>query len=79
VYGDISPEVRRPEPEAGYSSPSSADVKNHELYPTHCTILNYDRGKDKAVPVLNRALRHESAWGSARIDPRFLDLGTSWR
>jgi hypothetical protein len=25
------------------------------------------------------ALRHEGVWGSGCIDPRFLDLGTSWR
>jgi hypothetical protein len=34
--------------------------------------------KGKVVPVLNQALRHEDVWGSGCIDPRFLDLGTSW-
>jgi hypothetical protein len=29
--------------------------------------------------LTNYALRHEGLWGSGRIDPRFLDLGTSWR
>jgi hypothetical protein len=29
--------------------------------------------------VLNLALRHEDVWGSACTDPRFPDLGTSWR
>jgi hypothetical protein len=29
--------------------------------------------------VTNCALRHEDVWGSGCIDPRFLDLGTSWR
>jgi hypothetical protein len=33
----------------------------------------------KAVPVLNKAQRHEDVWGSGCVDPRFLDLGTSWR
>jgi hypothetical protein len=35
--------------------------------------------KGKVVPVLNYALRHEGVWGSGRIEPHFLDLGTSWR
>jgi hypothetical protein len=25
------------------------------------------------------SLRHEDAWGSGCIDPRFLDLGSSWK
>jgi hypothetical protein len=29
--------------------------------------------------LTNYALRHECVWGSRCIDPRFLDLGTSWR
>jgi hypothetical protein len=29
--------------------------------------------------LTNWALRHEGVWGSGFIDPRFLDLGTSWR
>jgi hypothetical protein len=29
--------------------------------------------------LTNKALRNEGAWGSGRIDPHFLDLGTSWR
>jgi hypothetical protein len=29
--------------------------------------------------LTNLALRHKGAWGSGCIDPRFLDLGTSWR
>jgi hypothetical protein len=29
--------------------------------------------------LINKALRHEDVWGSGCIDPRFLDLGTSWR
>jgi hypothetical protein len=33
--------------------------------------------KDKVVPALNQALRHEDVWGSGRTDVRFLDLGTS--
>jgi hypothetical protein len=28
--------------------------------------------------LTNWALRHEDVWGSGRIDPRILDLGTSW-
>jgi hypothetical protein len=35
--------------------------------------------KGKVVPVLNYALRYEEVWGSGCIDPRILDLGTSWR
>jgi hypothetical protein len=36
--------------------------------------------KGKVVPVLtNQVLRHEDVWGSGCIDPRILDLGTSWR
>jgi hypothetical protein len=34
------------------------------------------RVKGKGVPVLKQALRHEDVWGSGRIDPGFLDLGT---
>jgi hypothetical protein len=33
----------------------------------------------KALPVLNKALRHEGGWGSGCIDPRFLDLITNGR
>jgi hypothetical protein len=29
--------------------------------------------------LINEALRHEDVWGSECIDPRILDLGTSWR
>jgi hypothetical protein len=29
--------------------------------------------------LINQALHHEGVWGSGCIDPRFLDLGTSWR
>jgi hypothetical protein len=29
--------------------------------------------------LTNSALRHKGIWGSGRIDPHFLDLGTSWR
>jgi hypothetical protein len=29
--------------------------------------------------LANSAQRHLDVWGSGRIDPRFLDLGTSWR
>jgi hypothetical protein len=29
--------------------------------------------------VCHHALRHKGIWGSGCIDPRFLDLGTSWR
>jgi hypothetical protein len=50
VYRDPSSEIRRPGPEAGYSSPSSAEVKNH----LHCIYsTNYAKGKGKVVPVLN--------------------------
>jgi hypothetical protein len=29
--------------------------------------------------LTNEVLRHQGVWGSVRIDPYFLDLGTSWR
>jgi hypothetical protein len=29
--------------------------------------------------LTNYALRHEGVWGSGRMNPHFLDLGTSWR
>jgi hypothetical protein len=29
--------------------------------------------------LTTKALRHEDIWGNGYIDPRFLDLGTSWR
>jgi hypothetical protein len=35
--------------------------------------------KGKVVPVPNKALRHGGVWRSGCIDPRFLDLGTSFR
>jgi hypothetical protein len=35
--------------------------------------------KSKAVPVLNKALSHEDVWRSVSTDPRFRDVGTSWR
>jgi hypothetical protein len=47
-------------------------------YRTPGQILNY-RIKGKVVPVLNWTLRHEGIWGSGCIDPRILDLNTSWR
>jgi hypothetical protein len=28
---------------------------------------------------INYALRHEGVWGSGRLDPHFLDLGTGLR
>jgi hypothetical protein len=28
--------------------------------------------------LTNYVLRHEGVWGSGRIDPHFLELGTSW-
>jgi hypothetical protein len=33
-----------------------------------------EKTRNKAVPVLNKC--HEGVWGSGRIEPRFLDLGT---
>jgi hypothetical protein len=35
--------------------------------------------KCEVVPVLKYKLRHEGVRGSGCIDPRFLDLGVSWR
>jgi hypothetical protein len=35
--------------------------------------------KVKLSLITNYSLRHEDVWGSGCIDPRFLDLGTSWR
>jgi hypothetical protein len=32
-----------------------------------------------SLRLTNETLRHEDVWGSGCIDPRFLDLGTSWR
>jgi hypothetical protein len=32
-----------------------------------------------SLSLTNKALRHESLWGSECIDPRFLDLGSSCR
>jgi hypothetical protein len=29
--------------------------------------------------LTTQALRHEGVWGSECIDPRFHDLGTSWK
>jgi hypothetical protein len=38
------------------------------------------QGKVKlSLCLTNEAVRHEDVWGSGCIDPRFLDLGTSWR
>jgi hypothetical protein len=36
-------------------------------------------GKDKVVPVLNEAPRHEDVLGSGGIAPHILDLGIRWR
>jgi hypothetical protein len=34
----------------------------------------------KVVPVLHElSTIYEGVWGSRYIDPRFIDLGTSWR
>jgi hypothetical protein len=42
------------------------------------TFINVIKeGKSKVIRVLN--LRHEDIRGNEYIDPRFLDLGTSWR
>jgi hypothetical protein len=35
--------------------------------------------KAKSLCLTNQALRHEDVWGSECIDPRILNLGTSWR
>jgi hypothetical protein len=45
-----------------------------------CFYLQSIMGKVKLPLCLtNSALRHEGLWESDCIDPRFLDLGTSWR
>jgi hypothetical protein len=38
-----------------------------------------DRVEGKVAPGLNEAPRHEDIKGSGGIDPRFLDVSTSWR
>jgi hypothetical protein len=44
------------------------------------TLFNIDLKKVKlSLCLTDYALRHEDVWGSGCIDPRFLDLGTSWR
>jgi hypothetical protein len=40
------------------------------FYFTHLLLM--------VAPVLKQALRREDVWGSVRIDPHFLHLGTSW-
>jgi hypothetical protein len=41
---------------------------------------NIRRVKGKAVPLLNwLSTSHEGVWKSGCTDPRFIDLGTSWR
>jgi hypothetical protein len=37
-----------------------------------------DKVKVKLSLYLTTTLRHEDVWGSGRIDPHFLDLGTGW-
>jgi hypothetical protein len=32
-----------------------------------------------SLSLINEALRHDDVWGSGYIDPRFVDLDTSWR
>jgi hypothetical protein len=53
-----------------------------------CSRQSYETNKNnicaksKAVSLFlcltNQSLRHEDVWGSECIDPRILDLGTSW-
>jgi hypothetical protein len=52
---------------------------------SHCRLLDFSivtilrkRGKSLSLCLSNKALRHEEVWGSGCINPRFLDLGTSW-
>jgi hypothetical protein len=44
-------------------------------------FVNNSKGKKVklSLDLTNKAPRHEDVWGSGCIDPRFLDLGTSWR
>jgi hypothetical protein len=42
-------------------------------------FLDAEKNECKVVPVLNWAPQHKGVWGSGCIDPRFPDLGTSWR
>jgi hypothetical protein len=54
----------------------SDQFHRHEILKSHSGEV----GKVKLSHFLiNEALRHEDVWGSGCIDPRFLDLGTSWR
>jgi hypothetical protein len=39
---------------------------------------NYEARAKLFLCLTNLALRHEGEWGSGRIDPSFLDSGTSW-
>jgi hypothetical protein len=39
----------------------------------------YYKGKSISLCLTTLALRHEDVWRSGCIDPRILDLGTSWR
>jgi hypothetical protein len=49
------------------------------------TGIQHKNGTEKIRKVklslflTNKALRHEDLWETGCIDPRFLDLGTSWR
>jgi hypothetical protein len=44
----------------------------------HITWKKYCKTKF-SLCLTNEVLRNEDVWGSGGIDPRFLDLGTSWR
>jgi hypothetical protein len=51
-----------------------------DMSKTHCNDLQYGKKKAKLCLCLTtQALSHEGVRGSGCIDPRFLDLSTSWR
>jgi hypothetical protein len=52
--------------------------------PSHLHLRLSSAHKNNALKSTTRsrkgiALRHDDVWGSGCIDPRILDLGTSWR
>jgi hypothetical protein len=52
-----------------------------QMNPAHTSPLYFPKARNVKLSLCltNSALRHEDVWGSACIDPRFLDLGRSWR
>jgi hypothetical protein len=56
-----------------------AVVHNNNNYYYYDYYYYYKGKVNLSLCLTNQPLQHEGVWGSGCIDPRFLNLGVSWR